>query len=569
MNFNHNGEAEVTYDAIVVGSGISGGWAAKELCEKGLKVLLLERGREVVHVSDYPTTFSAPWELPHQGRPSQAQLKDQPKQNRTGYTTQEGHAHFFVKDTEHPYIEKKRFDWMRGYHKGGRSLTWGRQSYRFSQMDFEANEKDGIATPWPVNYADIAPWYSYAERFAGISGSKEGLPQLPDGEFLPAMDLTAGEKAFKKAVEAKWSGRKVIPGRVAHLTKPTEEQLALGRGQCQYRNLCMRGCPYGAYFSSQSATLPAAAKTGNLTLRTNSIVGSLIYDDDKGRAKGVNVVDQITGQSMEFFAKIIFLNASCLPSTAIVMNTQSKRFGNKGLDESGALGGYLMDHHLNVGAGGTFEGDLDKTTFGRRPNGFYIPRYRNLHETGKDYLRGFGYQGGAFRQTWDRDIEGFGTDFKKKMASHGPWSFWVGGFGEWLPYEQNRMSLSPDQKDKWGLPQIVVDAGYGNNEVNMRKDMENDAKEMLQAMGAATVYGFNSDPALGLGIHEMGTMRMGTSSKNSVLNKFNQLWAAPNVFNTDGGFMTSAACVNPSLTYMAFTARAANHAVEELKKGNL
>jgi choline dehydrogenase-like flavoprotein len=531
----------------------------------------LERGRDVTHVSGYPTTFLAPWELPHMGSPTQEQLKDKQKQHRTNFTAQEGHAHFFVNESDHPYIEKKRFDWIRGYQKGGRSLTWGRQSYRWSQMDFEANEKDGFGTPWPIGYADIAAWYSYVERFAGVSGSIENLPQLPDGEFQPAMDLTVVEKVFKKAVEGKWSGRKVIPGRAAHLTAPTEEQKALGRAQCQYRNLCIRGCPYGAYFSSQAATLPAAMRTGNLTVRSNAIVGSLIYDEDKGRAKGVNVVDQTTGQNLEFFAKIIFLNASCVASTAIVMNTQSKRYGAKGLDESGALGGYLMDHHLGVGAYGIFDGELNKTTFGRRPNGIYIPRYRNVSEaaTAKGYVRGFGYQGGGSRQGWSRDIEGFGLDFKKQFSSLGPWSIGMGGFGEWLPYEQNRMFLSADQKDKWGLPQIVFEAGYGENELNMRKDMETDAKEMFEAMGCKNVGTFNNDPALGLGIHEMGTMRMGTSAKNSVLNKWNQLWAAPNVFNTDGAFMTSSACVNPSLTYMAFTARAANHAVEELKKGNL
>ena len=572
MQINHNGVvAENTYDAIVVGSGISGGWAAKELTQKGLKVLVLERGRDLRHVVDYQTTMSMPWDLPHQGRSPEENLKLQSVQARTGYTVQnEGTAYLFVKDTEHPYIEKRRFDWMRGYHKGGRSITWGKQSYRWSQMDFEANAKDGIATPWPVNYDEIAPWYSYVERYVGVSGSVENLPQLPDSDFQPAMDLTAAEKVLKRAVESKWKGRKIIPGRAAHLTAPTQEQLALGRGKCQYRNLCSRGCPYGAYFSSNGATLISAERTGNMTFRPHSIVGSLIYDEATGKAKGVNVIDELTKQPMEFFAKVIFLNASCIGSTSILMNTKTQRYGAAGLDESGSLGRYLMDHHLGVGASGIFEGELDKTTFGRRPNGVYVPRYRNLHEEGKGYIRGFGYQGGAAgRQGWSRDIMGFGEDFKKQYTSLGPWSVNLGGFGEWLPYKDNMMTLSPDKKDQWGLPQVVIDAGYTSNELNMRKDMEADAAEMLEAMGAKNVSSRTSEPALGLGIHEMGTARMGTDRKNSVLNKWNQVWVAPNVFVTDGAFMTSANCVNPSLTYMAFTARAVDYAVSELKKGNL
>lgn len=571
MQINHNGVvAENSFDAIVVGSGISGGWAAKELTQKGLKVLVLERGRDLRHVVDYQTTMNMPWDFPHLGRSSEESLGQQSVQARTGYSVQnEGTAYLFVKDTEHPYIEKRRFDWMRGYHKGGRSITWGKQTYRWSQMDFEANAKDGIATPWPINYDEIAPWYSYVERFAGISGSKENLPHLPDSDFQPAMDLTVAEKVLKSSVEGKWNGRKVIPGRAAHLTAPTEEQLALGRGKCQYRNLCSRGCPYGAYFSSNGATLIAADRTGNMTFRPHSIVSSLIYDEATGKAKGVTVVDEQTNQTLEFFSKIIFLNASCLPSTAILMNTKTKRYGDGGLDESGSLGRYLMDHHLGVGASGTFEGHLDKTTFGRRPNGFYIPRYRNLFEEGKGYIRGFGYQGGGTRLSWNRDILGFGEDFKKQLTSLGPWSVSMGGFGEWLPYKDNMMFLSPDIKDKWGLPQIVVDAGYTSNELNMRKDMQTDAAEMLEAMGAKNVTSRGSEPALGLGIHEMGTARMGTDRKNSVLNKHNQVWAAPNVFVTDGAAMTSANCVNPSLTYMALTARAADYAVSELKKGNL
>lgn len=557
-----------TYDAIVVGSGISGGWAAKELCEKGLKTLVLERGFDMPHQTGYTTTTKMPWEFPHLGQQTNKMRQDQHKQLRTGYTVEEPHAHLFVNDNEHPYQEKQRFDWMRGYHTGGRSIMWGKQSYRWSQMDFEANAKEGIATPWPIGYDDVAPWYSYVERFAGISGSKENLPQLPDSDFQPPMDLTCVEKDAKKAIEAKWAGRKLIIGRVAHLTNPTDEQMALGRAACQYRNLCMRGCPFGAYFSSQAATLPAAARTGNMTLKHNAIVHSLIYDEGTRRAKGVRVIDQITGAATEYFAKIIFLNASCVPSTAILMNTKTNNLPN-GLDESDSLGRNIMDHHLNLSATGIYDTHPDKTTFGRRPNGIYIPRYRNVTEPGRDYVRGFGYQGWSTRQGWSRQIAGFGVDFKKQMTSFGDWEFTIMAFGECLPYAENRMYLSKDKKDKWGIPQVEFDAAFRDNEMSMRKQALEDAVEMIAATKPKEIQTRNDHPWIGLGIHEMGTARMGTSPKNSVLNKWNQVWAAPNVFVTDGACMTSAACVNPSLTYMALTARAADFAVNALKKGDL
>lgn len=557
-----------TYDAIVVGSGISGGWAAKELTEKGLKTLVLERGYDMPHVTGYKTTNTPNWEFKHMNLPTRKMREESFKQIRTGYTVQEAAENLFVKDTEHPYEEIQRFDWMRGYHTGGRSIMWGKQSYRWSPMDFEANAKEGIGTPWPIGYNDLAPWYSYVERFAGISGSKENLPQLPDSDFQPPMDLTCVEKDVKKAIEGKWKGRNMIIGRAAHLTDPTEEQMKLGRAACQYRNLCMRGCPFGAYFSSQAATLPAAARTGNLTMIHNAVVHSIIYDEGLRRAKGVRVIDQQTGAATEYFAKVIFLNASCVGSTAILMNTRTNNLPN-GLDESDALGRYMMDHHLAVGAGGSFEGHEDKITFGRRPNGIYIPRYRNVNEPGAGYLRGFGYQGGSSRQGWGRPIEGFGVDFKKQYTSFGSWEFGIGGFGECLPYAENRMFLSKDKKDKWGMPLVVFDAIFRENERTMRKQMETDAAEMLEAAGIKNIRTNNDEPQMGLGIHEMGTARMGTSAKNSVLNKWNQLWVANNVFVTDGAAMTSAACVNPSLTYMALTARAADYAVNELKKGNL
>jgi choline dehydrogenase-like flavoprotein len=569
MNLNLKGKAEHTYDAIVVGSGISGGWAAKELCQKGLKTLVLERGRDVKHVIDYPTTNSAPWQLSHQNMPTREMLEQQGVQSRTGYTVNAANGHFFVNDKDHPYIEEKPFDWMRGYHKGGRSLMWGKQSYRLSAIDMEANAKEGIAIPWPIKYADLAPWYDYAEKFAGISGSMEGLDILPDGVFQPAMPLTPAELDLKKAVESKWPGRKVINGRVAHLTAPTAEQTALGRSSCLYRNLCIRGCPFGAYFSSQAATLKAAEMTGNMTLRPHSIVHSVIFDDETNKAVGVRLIDELTLETTEFFAKIIFLNASTVASTSILMHSKSKRFP-EGMDESGSLGRNLMDHHLGVNARGILDTHADKITYGRRPNGFYIPRFRNHSEkANQNYLRGYGYQGNGMRQNWTRNIEGFGEDFKKELTSFGPWYVGMGGFGECLPYHENRIYLHPAKKDKWGLPLVVADAAFRENEINMRLDMRQDAVEMLEAMGAKNITSSNDPPSIGLGIHEMGTARMGDSPKNSVLNPWNQVWGAPNVFCTDGSAMTSAGCQNPSLTYMALTARAADHAVSEMKKGNL
>lgn len=569
MNLNLKGDREHTFDAIVVGSGMSGGWAAKELCQKGLKTLVLERGRDVKHILDYDTTNSAPWQLTHQNKPTQEMLAKQVVQSRTGYTVNPAHGQYFVNDKDHPYIEEKRFDWMRGYHKGGRSLLWGKQSYRLSPIDFEANAKEGIAIPWPISYADLAPWYDYVEKFAGISGSLEGLDILPDGVFQPPMPLTPVELDLKRAVEAKWPGRKVIPGRVAHLTEPTPEQLALGRSSCLYRNLCIRGCPFGAYFSSQAATLKAAEMTGNMTLRPHSIVHSVIFDEKTNKAVGVRLIDELTHETTEYFAKIIFLNASTVASTSILMNSKSSRFP-EGMDESGSLGRNLMDHHLGVGAKGILDTHAGKTTYGRRPNGIYIPRFRNHSEkANQKYLRGYGYQGGGLRQNWTREIDGFGEDYKKKLTTPGPWAIGIGGFGECLPYHENRISLHPDKKDKWGLPLVVANADFRENEINMRLDMRNDAVEMLEAMGARDIVSNNDTPSIGLGIHEMGTARMGSSAKNSVLNSWNQVWGALNVFCTDGAAMTSAGCQNPSLTYMALTARAVDYAVSETKKGNI
>lgn len=567
---------ENTYDAIVVGSGITGGWAAKELTEKGLKTLVLERGPMVRHLEDYPTAMTDPWDAKYpQGKLPAEELKAHyPVQRRTGYAVTEFTKHFFVRDDENPYTEDAQFDWIRGYHVGGRSLTWGRQSYRHSPMDFEANAREGIAVDWPIRYADLAPWYDYVERFIGVSGQREGLPQLPDGQYQPPMEMNCVEKAFKASSETRFPERRITIGRTAHLTEPTEEQLSLGRSKCQHRNLCSRGCPFGGYFSSNSATLVAAERTGNLNLRPNAIVTSLIYDPKLGKATGVRVLDAQTRQEVEYYAEVIFLCASAFNSAWILMNSTSSRFENGFGNGSDQLGRNVMDHHLNVGARAVVDDFSDMYYSGRRPNGIYVPRFRNLGDTAtarKDYLRGFGYQGGASRPSWNRDLagEGFGAARKTTLSQPGPWSMALGGFGEILPYEDNRISLDRSKTDKYGLPALKMQVTIRENELAMRKDMQAAASEMLEAAGFKNVQGADLGYAPGLGIHEMGTARMGRDPKTSVLNAHNQVHECQNVYVTDGAAMTSASCVNPSLTYMALTARAVDHAVQAKKRGEL
>ncbi len=558
--------ADNTYDAIVVGSGISGGWAAKELTEKGLKTLLLERGRNIEHIKDYVNANKAPWEFEHRGNRTQKMIEDYPVLKRD-YVLNESNLDYWASDKESPYIEKQPFDWFRGYHVGGRSLMWGRQSYRWHNNDFEANAKDGIAVDWPIRYADLAPWYSYVEKFAGISGNRDGVPILPDGDFMPPMEMNVVEKDVAKRIKEHYKGnRHMIIGRTANITQPHE-----GRVNCQYRNKCWLGCPYGAYFSTQSSTLPAAMKTGNLTLRPWSIVVKVIYDKDTKLAKGVEVLDAETNKTYEYFAKIVFLNASTINTAAILMNSATDVWPEGLGSSSGALGHNIMDHHLNVGASGMVEGYEDKYYFGRRANGIYVPRYRNLNGEKRDYIRGFGYQGGAGRERWSRDIPemNIGGEFKDALSEPGSWTMGIGGFGETLPYHENRMWLDKTKKDKWGMPVPVIDAVVRDNEKKMRIDMMNDAAEMLEAAGVKNVNKYQNEAVLGKGIHEMGTARMGRDPKTSVLNGFNQVWDAKNVYVTDGAAMTSAACQNPSLTYMALTARAADHAVSELKKMNI
>ena len=554
------------YDAIVIGSGIAGGWAAKELTEKGLKTIMLERGKDVKHVTDYPAATKKVWEFPHRGRLTNEMKATHPVQKRD-YPYNEFTPDWWVNDLECPYTEVKRFDWYRGFHVGGKSLMWGRQSYRLSDFDFEANAKDGIAIDWPIRYKDIAPWYDYVETFAGISGSLDGLPQLPDGKFLPPMNMNIVEKEVAARIKAKWEHRRMIIGRVANLTQEHN-----GRGSCQYRNLCARGCQFGAYFSTQSSTLPAAVATGNLTLRPFSIVNQILYDKSKKRARGVLVIDSETMQTIEYEAKIIFVCGSTLGSTQLLLNSIEMGGLPDGLgNSSGQLGHNLMDHHFRCGAGGKMEGYEDKTVYGRRANGIYIPRYRNLFGDKRDYLRGFGYQGGANREDWRRDVAelSIGADFKEALCEPGQWSIGLGGFGEMLPYYENKVTLDKTKKDKWGQYVLAIDCELKENEHKMRKDMMADAAEMLEAAGAKDVETNDRGSFPGMAIHEMGTARMGNDPKTSVLNRWNQMHDVPNVFVTDGSCMTSIACVNPSLTFMALTARAADYAVGELKKGNL
>jgi choline dehydrogenase-like flavoprotein len=554
------------FDAIVVGSGISGGWAAKELTEKGLRVLLLERGRDVEHIKDYVNATKPPWAYPHRGGRTYAMEEQYPVLKRD-YPLNEKNLEFWVNDQESPYTEVKRFDWYRGYQVGGRSLMWGRQSYRIGDIDFEANAKEGIAVDWPIRYADVAPWYDHVERHAGISGTRNGLPQLPDGQFQPAIPLNCGEELVAGRLRKLFNGRRhMIPGRVANLT----QQLP-GRNACQYRNACWLGCPYGAYFSTQSSTLPAAAKTGRLTLKPWSIATEVLYDKDRKRATGVRVLDAVSEQTRDYTAKVVFLCASTLNTTWLLMRSATDVWPGGLGSSSGELGHNLMDHHFRLGASGRLEGFDDKYEYGRRPTGFYIPRFRNLAGDKRDYVRGFGYQGSAGREGWSRAVAelGVGGGFKDAMAQPGEWTIGGTAFGEMLPAHANMVSMDQAKKDKWGLPVLKIDCAIGENERAMRKDMTADMAEMLEACGVREVSTFDNEYFPGMGIHEMGTARMGRDPKTSVLNAHNQVWDAPNVFVTDGACMTSAACQNPSLTYMALTARAADFAVNELNRRTL
>lgn len=556
-----------TYDAIVIGTGISGGWAAKELCEKGLKTLVLERGRMVRHIEDYPTMHKDPWDFELRGQKSAEDKKRQLKQGRTGYTTKPASKHWFVDDIKHPYNETKRFDWMRGYHVGGRSIMWGKHSYRLSDLDFEANKNDGHGVDWPIRYKDIDPWYSYVEEYIGVCGENLGLPQLPDGVFSPPMEFNCVENHLKAKISEIYEDRVLTHGRVAHITGDKTHE---GRSKCQFRNRCIRGCPFGAYFSSNSSTLPAAERTGNMTLRPNSIVHEIIYDDTTKKATGVRVIDTETKEKTVFNAKVIFCCASSMASTSILLQSKSERFPNGLGNDSGELGHNIMDHHLGAGASGKISGFDDTYYKGRIPGGIYLPRFRNLGDDKskqKEFIRGFGYQGRASRNDYSEPIEelAYGKELKESILKPGDWRMSLGGFGECLPNHDNKMTLDYDKLDEWGLPTITFDAEWKANEYAMRKDMIAQAVEMLEKAGFTDIVERNSVHAPGIGIHEMGTARMGRDPKTSVLNKNNQIHGVSNVYVTDGACMTSSGCTNPSLTYMALTARAVDHAAKQLK----
>ena len=555
-----------SFDAIVVGSGISGGWAAKELTEKGLKTLVIERGRNVEHIKDYTTASMAPWEFPHHLYNTVADREENPVQS-TNYN--EATKHFFVNDKEHPYIQETPFMWVRGYQVGGRSLTWGRQSYRLSELDFEANAKDGVAVDWPIRYKDIAPWYDYVENFVGISGQCEGLPHLPDGQFLPPMEMNCIETEFTQKVKEKYNDRIVTIGRVANLSKGWN-----GRGPCQYRNLCARGCPFSGYFSSNAATLPAAMQTGNMTLLPDSIVVEVLYNEETRKATGVRVMNSHTKQVTDYFARVIFLNASTIATASILLQSVSRSFPNGLGNSSGQVGHNLMDHFTGTGAIGQSDLFQDQYYSGRRPTGIYIPRFRNRtgDQPRKDYIRGYGYQGIGSRTEWMEQMEtlpGFGSDYKRQLLKPGPWVLWMGAWGETLPYYENRVALDTDKKDQWGLPLVKIHFEYHENEKAMRKDILASAEEMLTTAGFHSIHSYNHEDPGGSAVHEMGTARMGRDPRTSVLNGFNQMHDVKNVFITDGSCMTSSACQNPSLTYMALTARASDYAVGALKRGEI
>jgi choline dehydrogenase-like flavoprotein len=568
MNLNISVAKKRKYDAIVVGSGISGGWAAKELCEKGLRTLVLERGRPLEHVTDYTTALTDPWEFPHRNQvPIEEVQKDYPIQS-VCYAFNEGTKHLWAKDSEHPYTQVKPFEWIKGYHVGGKSLMWARQTYRWADFDFESNLQDGHGVDWPIRYEDIAPWYSYVERFAGINGNRDGLRQIPDGEFLPPIEMTIVEKHLRDVIQKNYPGRTLVHGRSANLTQSVN-----GRTPCQYRNLCHRGCPFGAYFSSNGVTLPAAEKTGKMTLRPFSIVESVIFDEKKNRATGVRVIDANTKDVIEFQAKIIFLNAGTLPTTQILLNSMSARFPNGLGNDSGVLGHYLMDHNYRARVSGEYEGFQDHYHKGRRPNGFYVPRFRNFGPDKQTaFVRGYAFGGGIEREPafyGGAKENGFGADFKTAMTKPGPWSGGLFGMGECLPHFDNKVTLNKDKLDQWGLPTLNIDCQWRENEDAMVQDMLATGQEMLEAAGFKNIRANDSHEPPGRGIHEMGTARMGRDPKTSMLNAHNQLHAVSNVFVTDGSCMASGAAQNPSISYMALTARAADKAVKELKKRNL
>lgn len=566
-------KSQEIFDAIVVGSGITGGWAAKELTEQGLKTLMVERGRPVEHRKDYIGEGVKSWEMPFRGAIEKNVADEQYAVQKQNYAFSDATKHFYGNDRDYPYStpEGKPFSWIRGNQLGGKSLLWHRQSYRWSDLDFAANAKDGHGVDWPIRYGDLTDWYDHVETHAGISGSVENMPVLPDSKFLPPFEFNNVEKVIKQQLEAKYSDRKLIMGRCAHLSQPAPHHVAQGRVQCMARNECQKGCSFGAYFSTQSSTLPAAVKTGNLSIATNSIVHSVIYDPKTRRASGVRVIDSETMEVREYFAKVIFLCASTLGTTQIMLNSVSEQFPTGIANSSGVLGHYLMDHLYGAGASGIVPGHLEEYYSGRRPTGLYVPRFRNVSKQDAPFVRGYAYQASAQREHWSNfaNKDGFGADFKHAIRNAGNWSFGLNGSGEMLPDFDNKVTLHPTLKDKWGMPQLLIDCTFSDNDLKMQKDIAETAGEMLEVIGLKNVKTHDRKWPPGLSIHEMGTARMGKDPKTSILNGYNQAHDVPNLFVTDGACMTSSAWQNPSLTYMALTARACRYAVEQLRQGKL
>ena len=566
MNILGQAKQEATYDAIVIGSGMSGGWAAKELCDHGLKTLVLERGREVKHL-DYPTATKNPWDFPYRGRLPEEVIAANPIANRC-YAFNDTSQHFFVKDDEHPYIQEKPFDWIRGYQTGGKSLLWARTVQRWSRFEFEAPGRDGFAVDWPIRYDDLAPWYSHVEKFAGISGDRDGLETLPDSEVMQAFEMNCVEKHIRDKIKEKYRDRDVVISRCAHLTDPQEVHKQQGRGQCQARSLCERGCPYGAYFSANASTLPWAMKSGNMTLRPFSVVHSIIYDDKKGKATGVRVVDTNTKEMTEYFARVIFVNAACLNSNLILLNSTSSRFPNGLGNDNGLLGKYVAFHNYRGSVTATFEGYKDRYYYGRRPNSMAIPSFRNVRKQEEEFMRGYMVFYTASRMSSYSDT--IGAELKEAVSKPGDlWSVFMMMQGETIPIEGNHVRLSTDKKDAWGVPLLITSVGYTDNDEKMLADFLEQAQDMLETGGCKNIVTNDSKQAPGLDIHEIGGVRMGRDPKTSLLNKWNQFHNCKNVFVTDGASFTSTGCQNPSLTFMAVTARAANYAIDEMKKGSL
>ncbi|QQL50683.1 GMC oxidoreductase [Mucilaginibacter ginkgonis] len=569
-NLNTEAIKQHTFDAIVIGSGMSGGWAAKEFTEKGLNTLMLERGRDVKHLVDYPTTNMYPYEFAHRGQIPYDVQQANPVMNRC-YIFHEDAEHFCVKDAQHPYVQEKPFDWIRGYQVGGKSLLWARQTQRWSDYDFEGPARDGFAVDWPIRYKDIAPWYSYVEKFAGIAGNRDGLDNLPDGEFLPGFPLNVVEQYFSNFVAKNYPGRHVISARCAHLSKPNQIHLDQGRAKCQNRVLCQRGCPFGGYFSANSSTIPWALKTGKLTLRPFSVVQEIIYDDAKNKATGVRIIDTNTKQVMEFYAKVIFVNAAAINTNLVLLNSKSKRFPNGLGNDSGVLGKYVAFHNYRARAWGEYDGEMEWTTDGRNPaGGGYLPRFRNVKKQETNFLRGYAAGFSAYRQM-QTDENGVGESLKRNLMNPKLSGWKVGShmMGETIPKETNTVSLDESKKDEWGVPQLKINISYDDNDEKMIKDYQEQMTEMFTKAGFKNVNVMDSKQAPGLDIHEMGGCRMGNDPKTSMLNKWHQMHAVNNVFVTDGASMTSTSTQNPSLTYMAFTARAVDYAVSEMKKGNI